>query len=344
MKIFQPTRSLGRATFQINYGCQQKCVHCYESAGPELLQRDKQKRIVSPTRVVAALARLGFQELKLTGGEPMLSRDIGEVLRHATGFGLKTQVISNGAGGMDASWQDVIRYCDRLWISLFHLDEAINDRFTRSLGGAKRTLQRLKSLSINHGRASIGVHLILNGSLARSVSEVIKCLYHDYSVRHIKVLWPSPLGAARTHMGMLHIEDISSANLDFEIARAKQALPSLRVAVSLNPNEALDDVDISDTKITCNYGDAKLWSVDPEGVLYPCCLLTGNPNYQIGYIDLLDADRIWTNLSKFIERDRASQPSCGPLSTEHVCPALYPTGPHRAFGKIFPCQLYQRKI
>jgi MoaA/NifB/PqqE/SkfB family radical SAM enzyme len=73
--------------------CNLRCRHCYTSSGPD-------ERAALPVHVltgaVADAAELGYGELSVSGGEPLLYPGLEELLRAAREHGMATTVTTNG--------------------------------------------------------------------------------------------------------------------------------------------------------------------------------------------------------------------------------------------------------
>jgi len=79
-------------TIALTYRCNLRCRYCqiWKEVGPEL----------STSQVLAAVDELhaaGMVRLGLTGGEPLLRDDFGDIVSHARELGLFTTVFTNGA-------------------------------------------------------------------------------------------------------------------------------------------------------------------------------------------------------------------------------------------------------
>ena len=73
--------------------CNISCVHCYRSAGekqPNELNTAEGKKLISE------IAEAGFKILILSGGEPLLRKDLAELIRHARVVGLRPVLGTNG--------------------------------------------------------------------------------------------------------------------------------------------------------------------------------------------------------------------------------------------------------
>ena len=60
--------------------CNFRCTYCMPAEGLEWLRRDEILTFEEITRVVRVLARLGVDEVRLTGGEPLVRRDVPELV------------------------------------------------------------------------------------------------------------------------------------------------------------------------------------------------------------------------------------------------------------------------
>jgi 7-carboxy-7-deazaguanine synthase len=87
-------------------GCDLRCVYCdttYAFVGGRELSLDD---------IVAEVQRFGLPFVLLTGGEPMLQRDIAELARRLLGGGFKVAIETSGAHGLDSLPAEVCRILD----------------------------------------------------------------------------------------------------------------------------------------------------------------------------------------------------------------------------------------
>src|SRR5262249_33642674 len=69
--------------------CNLACEHCYSSSGPGV-RTELDSAVVCG--LVSDAARMGYQVVSFSGGEPFLYRGLLEVLHHAKSLGLRTTV------------------------------------------------------------------------------------------------------------------------------------------------------------------------------------------------------------------------------------------------------------
>src|SRR5881398_1058874 len=61
--------------------CNFRCTYCMPAEGLEWLRRDEILSFEEIERLVRVLARMGVTEVRLTGGEPLVRRDVPELVR-----------------------------------------------------------------------------------------------------------------------------------------------------------------------------------------------------------------------------------------------------------------------
>ncbi|MBI4153940.1 radical SAM protein, partial [Candidatus Woesearchaeota archaeon] len=82
------------ANFMLDYACNQDCLFCLnewrgKSFGKQLTLEERKKAIDQ-------LIANGIQYLTLSGGEPLLDKDLPAIVDHASEKGLKIMVQTNG--------------------------------------------------------------------------------------------------------------------------------------------------------------------------------------------------------------------------------------------------------
>ena len=122
--------------------CNLRCAHCYLDAGT---RRHGGPEELSTNEVVALLDQIAALSdetmVVLTGGEPLLRRDLLRLARHAAGLGLMVVVGTNGAL-LDAPRVTALRESgvQAVGISLDSLDPAYHDSFRGIKGAWAKTM------------------------------------------------------------------------------------------------------------------------------------------------------------------------------------------------------------
>lgn len=122
--------------------CNLKCEHCYRDAGgkdPNELNTAEGKELLSE------IAKAGFKIAILSGGEPLLRKDIFELISHAASVGLHPVLGTNGV----LFTPEIVRKLKtagvaRVGISLDSRDPRIHDDFRKQKGAWQKTVQAMR--------------------------------------------------------------------------------------------------------------------------------------------------------------------------------------------------------
>ncbi len=132
-KLHTPTT----ATMSVTYRCQCKCVHC----SAEYFKAREKEELTSEEfkRVIDGATNLGVINFTLTGGEPMLRKDLYEIIAHVDKSKAQAMMFTNG---WYLSQENVDRLKEAglyaLNISIDHVDPEVHDQ----LRGLKNCYQR----------------------------------------------------------------------------------------------------------------------------------------------------------------------------------------------------------
>ncbi len=123
-----PTAKVTTVNFHLVKHCPMACNFCY-ARFEDVIRDTKVSALGLPTsqgrKVVTELASLGFEKINFAGGEPLLRKDLPELIRYAKSLGLVTSIISNGQL-ITADWiKSVYGHLDQIGISV---DSALPER------------------------------------------------------------------------------------------------------------------------------------------------------------------------------------------------------------------------
>ena len=79
-------------TFELTYGCNLRCVHCFNPTHRAMPHELATAEICA---LLNQIAELGALTVTFTGGEPSVRPDIGDILRHARSRGLLVHFMTN---------------------------------------------------------------------------------------------------------------------------------------------------------------------------------------------------------------------------------------------------------
>lgn len=117
-----------KAMFELTYHCNFRCIHCYV-----VQDKDKQELTTQQVRdILRQLKDAGCFHIGFTGGEPLLRKDIFEILDFAKRSGFRISLLTNGY----LIDEKIAERIASLGTSLNRVDVSV-------LGGTKKTFERI---------------------------------------------------------------------------------------------------------------------------------------------------------------------------------------------------------
>jgi len=67
----------------VNERCNLRCIYCMPEEGVQLLNKDQYLSKLEIKRIISLFTQMGITKIRFTGGEPLLRKDISELIRYA---------------------------------------------------------------------------------------------------------------------------------------------------------------------------------------------------------------------------------------------------------------------
>jgi SynChlorMet cassette radical SAM/SPASM protein ScmF len=143
--------SLGQLYFYATRECNARCFHCYQptirvEGGPREVQANQISQGAFLKFVESALP-LGLKHVKITGGEPLLRADLGDIIRGIRKLGLHVSIETNGFLLNDELVEMFAEQMVDVSLSLDGGSAAVHDKLRGFPGSFERTIQALRMLS-----------------------------------------------------------------------------------------------------------------------------------------------------------------------------------------------------
>ena len=123
--------------------CNLKCVHCYAHAKD--IPFDNELSTLEGKNLIDDLARFGVPVLLLSGGEPLIRKDLPELAAYAVKKGMRAVISTNGT----LITQEIARTLKNIGLSYVGISidgmEEINDRFRGVKGAFKAALDGIEN-------------------------------------------------------------------------------------------------------------------------------------------------------------------------------------------------------
>ncbi len=173
--------------------CNIACAHCYSVSGPTAREE-------LPLELLSGClddaARLGYRQLAVSGGEPLLYRPLPDLLARARELGMVTTITSNGMLLTARRWEPLAELVDVLAISIDGTPEE-HDAIRRCDGAFARTTANLGV--VRSSRTPFGFIFTLTQHNADSLEFVIR-LAAEEGARSVQVHPLTAVGRAAETM------------------------------------------------------------------------------------------------------------------------------------------------
>ncbi|MGW1169979.1 pyrroloquinoline quinone biosynthesis protein PqqE [Streptomyces sp. NPDC002550] len=245
---------------ELTHACPLRCGYC--SNPLELVGRSAELTIVQWSEVFRQAGALGVVHTHLSGGEPLLRRDLPDLVAAADGAGLYTQLVTSGVGLGERRLAELTGAGLRsVQLSVQHADRAAAERIAgaRSFTAKERAARLVREA---------GLPLGLNAVLHRGNLDDLDCLvrlaldwgadrielantqYHGWAARNRAALLPTPAQVERARDRLAHWRE-----------RLGDTLELVWVAPDL--------VDATAKPCMGGWGAVSL-TVAPDGTVLPC--------------------------------------------------------------------------
>jgi len=144
-------------SYQITLRCNRRCVFC--SAWKLKTYRELDTR--QAKKVVGELGDFGVRTLGITGGEPLVRRDLEEIAAHAKRKGLIVGVNTNGTLLTPKRAKSISSVFDTVFVSLDGFEKT-HDEIRGEKGTFREALTGLKNLIAVKHDCTVGVNFVLN--------------------------------------------------------------------------------------------------------------------------------------------------------------------------------------
>jgi MoaA/NifB/PqqE/SkfB family radical SAM enzyme len=213
-------------TVAVTYKCQSQCEHCYSDSPTrppeEELTTEELKSVIQQVRGLGAMA------IHFSGGEPLLRKDLFELVSYARGLGLQTRVNTNG---ILLNEENVKRLkaagLTECGVSLDSADPAVHNKFRGTENLHEMTIRGIRTLR-KFGVTCRIMTVALKDSIPEGVAKTI-ALGKSLDASYMYILLPIASGGwegaydrilnSRERAQIRALQDLSFAHLEMPTER-----------------------------------------------------------------------------------------------------------------------------
>ncbi|NQT32151.1 MAG: radical SAM protein [Candidatus Omnitrophica bacterium] len=174
--------------------CNLSCSHCWLSppVKNELDHQENELSVDEIIKVVEEAKELGLSSIKLTGGEPLLRKDLYDLFKFCSESKISVRIESNGTLiSKDMAKMFKKFNVDNVSVSLDSFLEEVNDKFRGKKGAFKEALKGIKHLR-DEGISTLVIMSLYKENLEGF--EEFLTLMQDLDVRLVKINPICPIG------------------------------------------------------------------------------------------------------------------------------------------------------
>ncbi len=187
----------GLLFLEVTGNCNERCTHCYAEAGPSVRASLSKAQIF---RIIDDAAKLGFETVQFTGGDPLLCKFLDECAARAFELGLAIEVYTNGLLLTDKRLASLVPYRPAFAFSVYSHVPELHDLVTRTPGSLKRTLAAIER-AVKSGLPT-RVGLVAMKSNHRQLPKTVQML-RDLGVSNVHVTPSFEVGRGEQYQGLL---------------------------------------------------------------------------------------------------------------------------------------------
>jgi radical SAM protein with 4Fe4S-binding SPASM domain len=287
------------ARFHLTQRCQLECVHCYTDSGPYLTS-DNELSVERWIQLVNDFADNGGEKILFTGGEALVYRGCIDIMRRAHERGLEVTLFSNGM--LIPKYIDELKeVVDILQISIDGVGQDSHDAI-RGKGSFKKAIKAINLLLDVGVKTQVSTTIMMNNWLD----------IRDNFPKLIEKFEGTELSFRISYGAMSHGRGTSlDHSLDTEAVRSFVDNLLSKVKTTENREEGPNVIQ----KISgCGYAEQLV--IAPEGLVYPCHLLSG----ALGHVDDLPIKDITRYLERTVDAFGVdNREGCGTCDLRNLC-------------------------
>ena len=184
---FQSIRSIGktpaprRVYFECTMKCNMNCTFCYADINNTKHELNKDEVFC----MLSELSYMGVKELVLTGGEPMLRKDLFEILQKAKDLRFSTGMITNGYFIDDATAKKLSKLLEFIEVSVDAIGRD-HDNLRNTPNAYDKAINAMQLLKKN-GLKKVGMATVIIPKNMNYLNELYKVATENAAYWHVSV-------------------------------------------------------------------------------------------------------------------------------------------------------------
>ncbi|MEU9008882.1 pyrroloquinoline quinone biosynthesis protein PqqE [Streptomyces sp. NPDC048479] len=274
---------------ELSHGCPLHCAYC--SNPVELVSRSDELTTAQWAEVFQQAADLGVVQSHLSGGEPLLRRDLTEIVAAADGAGIHTQLVTSGVGLHEKRLAALMAAGLRsVQLSVQHVEPVASELIAGARSfAAKERAARL----VGEADLPLGLNVVLHRANLAALDDLVE----------LGLAW----GAERIELANTQFYGWALRNRDAllpdreQIAEARESVERWRTRLAGRMDLVWvvpDYVDGTAKPCMGGWGAVSL-TVQPDGTVYPCPAAAALPHLDAPSVKDHSLEWIWRESKAF---------------------------------------------
>lgn len=180
-----------RLFWEVTSECNFRCKHCYADAGEKLTDELNHEEVLA---LLDEFKTVGIFNLFIAGGEPLMRKDIFDILERLSHSGIPATMSTNGYFVDEKIAQKLSQYnLGSVAVSLDGSTPGTHEQFRRAKGSFERAVNALDLLQEHNVDTSVG-YVLHRRNYAEVPSTIALCAEHG--VKLINIMRIAPVGRA----------------------------------------------------------------------------------------------------------------------------------------------------
>ena len=274
---------------ELTYKCPLECLYCYNQTDfakfNDTMKKEDWFRVMEEAREMGAV-QIGF-----SGGEPILNKDLPEIVKKASDLGFYTNLITSGVGGEPNIVQKLKEAgLKNVQISIQSNKEDVAQLLTNNKGALAQKKIFAKQVK------DAGMQIVVNATT------------HKYNIDHIDEVidFAENLGAQYMEIANVQFYGWASENIAKLLPSNEQIMKAKKIVDSYRQNKKntmkvffiVSDYHANKPKACMNGWGTTFLTINPDGLALPCNMASTLP-LKFPNVKDYSIEDIWTRSSSF---------------------------------------------
>jgi MoaA/NifB/PqqE/SkfB family radical SAM enzyme len=259
--------------------CNLSCRHCYVSAGP-YDQQSMSDEIID--RAIGLFNTIGIRDVRLTGGEPTVHPRFDSLIERLSEAGISVGLATNGIRLLWRSDVDkVLQRLSRCWVSIYGPTEETH-AWVQAANRPIRVETIIKKVGeLSERGYNLGLSVLVTPGTTRHLRALLgRCAKEG--VKSVRFIAFQDDGRGR---GLFALPLTSWRREFLDLWKSLATWPETNLVEQVRVSDMFDlDGTSSGVTASCLLQGRRMWSVTPDGAIYPCCFTAYEAATRVGYV------------------------------------------------------------